>query len=68
MGRSRRKSWCPRAQVRLIAPQYARAYVKINKNDAADAEAICEAALRPTMRCVAAKSSDQQAMKMLHRA
>jgi transposase len=37
-------------EVRLIAPQYARAYVKTNKNDAADAEAICEAALRPTMR------------------
>lgn len=37
-------------EVRWIAPQYARAYVKTNKNDAADAEAICEAALRPTMR------------------
>ena len=55
-------------EVRLIAPQYARAYVKTNKNDAADAEAICEAALRPTMRFVAAKSPDQQAMQMLHRA
>jgi transposase len=55
-------------EVRLIAPQYARAYVKTNKNDAADAEAICEAALRPTMRFVATKSPDQQAMQMLHRA
>lgn len=55
-------------EVRLIAPQYARAYVKTNKNDATDAEAICEAALRPTMRFVATKSPDQQAMQMLHRA
>lgn len=55
-------------EVRLIAPQYARAYVKTNKNDTADAEAICEAASRPTMRFVAAKSPDQQAMQMLHRA
>jgi transposase len=54
--------------VRMIAPQYARAYVKTNKNDAADAEAICEAALRPTMRFVRPKSPDQQAMQMLHRA
>jgi transposase len=52
----------------MIARQYARAYVKTNKNDAADAEAICEAALRPTMRFVRPKSLDQQAMQMLHRA
>jgi transposase len=52
----------------MIAPQYARAYVKTNKNDAADAEAICAAALRPTMRFVRPKSLDQQAMQMLHRA
>ncbi|MBV9556151.1 MAG: IS110 family transposase [Pseudolabrys sp.] len=55
-------------EVRMIAPQYARAYVKTNKNDAADAEAICEAAMRPTMRFVRPKSADQQAMQMLHRA
>jgi transposase len=55
-------------EVRMIAPQYARAYVRTNKNDAADAEAICEAALRPTMRFVRPKSLDQQAMQMLHRA
>lgn len=55
-------------EVRLIAPQYARAYVKTNKNDAADAEAICEAAVRPSMRFVRPKTPDQQAMQMLHRA
>ena len=48
-------------EVRLIAPQYTRAYVKANKNDAADAEV----ALRPTMQFVAAKSPDQQTMQNL---
>lgn len=52
----------------MIAPQYARAYIKTNKNDAVDAETICEAALRPTMRFVKPKSRDQQAMQRLHRA
>lgn len=53
--------------VRLIAPKYVKAYVKTNKNDARDAEAICEAALRPSMRFVALKSPEQQALLALHR-
>jgi len=52
-------------QVKLIAPQLAKPYVKRNKNDAADAEALCEAMSRPTMRFVPAKSADQQASLML---
>lgn len=51
--------------VRLIAPQYVRPYVKRGKNDAADAEAICEAMSRPTMRFVAIKSAENQAALML---
>jgi transposase len=51
--------------VRLIAPQYVKPYVKRGKNDAADAEAICEAMSRPTMRFVAAKSAESQAALML---
>jgi transposase len=54
--------------VRLIPPQYVKPFVKTNKNDAADAEAICEAAQRPTMRFVAVKSRDQQSVLMIHRA
>jgi len=54
--------------VRLIPPQYVKPFVKTNKNDAADAEAICEAVLRPTMRFAAVKSADQQSVLMLHRA
>jgi transposase len=54
-------------EVRLIPPRYARPYVKTNKNDAADAEAICEALARPTMRFVPIKSREQQSMLMLHR-
>jgi transposase len=50
-----------------MPPQYVRPYVKRNKNDAADAEAICEAVTRPTMRFVPVKSIEQQAMLMLHR-
>ncbi|HLS87932.1 MAG TPA: IS110 family transposase [Burkholderiales bacterium] len=53
--------------VRLIAPKYVKAYVKTNKNDARDAEAICEALLRPSMRFVAVKSDEQQALLALHR-
>ncbi len=53
--------------VRLIAPKYVKAYLKTNKNDARDAEAICEALLRPTMRFVALKSAEQQALLALHR-
>ncbi len=53
--------------VRLIAPIYVKPFVKRQKNDAADAEAIVEAALRPTMRFVAVKTEDQQARAMLFR-
>ncbi len=55
-------------EVKLIAPQFVKPYVKANKTDAADAEAICEAATRPTMRFVPVKSADQQAALSLHRA
>ena len=47
--------------------QYVKAYVKRNKNDAADAEAICEAVGRPTMRFVPVKTAEQQAAVLLHR-
>jgi transposase len=53
--------------VKLMPPQYVRPYVKRNKNDAADAEAICEALTRPSMRFVPVKSLDQQAALLLHR-
>jgi transposase len=52
-------------QVVLLPPQYVKPYVKRNKNDAADAEAICEAMSRPTMRFVAVKTAEQQAALML---
>jgi transposase len=52
---------------RLISPQFVKPYVKGNKNDANDAEAICEAVSRPAMRFVPLKSVDQQAVQMLHR-
>jgi transposase len=52
---------------RLIAPAYAKAYVRRNKNDAADAEAICEAVSRPSMRFVAIKSEAQQAAAGIHK-
>src|SRR5437899_4113975 len=48
-----------------MPPQYIKAYVKRNKNDAADAEAICEAMSRPTMRFVPVKTTEQQAALML---
>src|SRR5215213_6009855 len=54
--------------VRLMPPAYVKPYVKRGKTDAADAEAICEAVTRPTMRFVAIKSADQQAVLMLHKA
>ena len=54
-------------EVRLIPPQYVKPFIKTNKNDAADAEAICEAVVRPTMRFVPAKTVEQQAATMLHR-
>ena len=53
--------------VRLIAPAYVKPFVKRQKNDAADAEAICEAAQRPTMRFVALKSVNQQAAAVVFR-
>ncbi len=55
-------------EVRLMPPAYVKPYVKRGKTDAADAQAICEAVMRPTMRFVAIKSPDQQAALMLHRA
>jgi transposase len=55
-------------QVRLMPAKHVKAYIKRNKNDAADAEAICEAVRRPTMRFVQVKSVDQQAQLMQHRA
>lgn len=54
--------------VKLIPPQYVKPYVKTNKNDAADAEAICEAVGRPNMRFVAIKTVEQQSTLMLHNA
>ena len=48
--------------VKLMAPQFVKPYVKANKNDAADAEAICEAVTRPTMRFVPIKTVEQQAV------
>ena len=54
-------------RVRLMPPRYVKPYVKRNKNDAADAEAICEAVSRPTMRFVAVKSAEQQSVLMQHR-
>jgi len=53
--------------VRLMAPQFVKPYVKTNKNDAADAEAICEAVARPNMRFVPVKDMAQQAVLALHR-
>ena len=54
-------------QVRLIPPAYVKPFVKRQKNDAADAEAICEAAQRPNMRFVAIKSEEQQASGLVFR-
>lgn len=53
--------------VKLIAPQFVKAYVKGNKNDANDAEAICEAVSRPGMRFVPIKTVEQQDLQALHR-
>jgi len=54
-------------EVRLMPAQYVKAYVKRQKNDAADAAAICEAVSRPSMRFVPVKTAEQQAAVMLHR-
>lgn len=55
-------------EVRLIPPMYVKPYVKRGKSDAIDAEAICEAVTRPTMRFVAIKTVEQQSLLSLHRA
>ena len=55
-------------EVRLIPPQYVKAYLKRGKNDVADAAAICEAVTRPSMRFVPIKSEEQQAVLVMHRA
>ena len=54
-------------EVKLIAPAYVKPFVKRQKNDAADAEAICEAVRRPTMRFVTVKTVEQQGRLMQHR-
>lgn len=54
--------------VKLMAPQFVKPYVKTNKNDASDAEAICEAVARPNMRFVPVKSVEQQTVLGVHRA
>jgi len=54
-------------RVRLMPPRYVKPYVKRQKNDAADAEAICEAVTRPTMRFVEIKTCEQQGTLVLHR-
>lgn len=54
-------------EVRLIAPQFVKPYVKGDKHDAHDAEAICEAASRPSMRFVPVKNAEQQAAQSVHR-
>jgi transposase len=54
--------------VKLMAPQFVKPYVKTNKNDAADAEAICEAVGRPNMRFVSIKNGEQQVLLSNHRA
>jgi hypothetical protein len=51
---------------RLMAPQFVKPYVKSNKNDSVDAEAICEAVQRPSMRFVPSKSEGQQDLQALH--
>ena len=55
-------------EVRLMQPSYVKGYVKRGKTDAADAEAICEAVSRPSMRFVPVKSEDTQALLLTHRA
>ncbi|MEQ1963003.1 IS110 family transposase [Xenorhabdus khoisanae] len=54
-------------EAKLISPQFVRPFVKSNKNDFVDAEAICEAASRPSMRFVQPRTETQQAMRALHR-
>jgi transposase len=64
--------WAPRFgehghQVKMMSPQFVQPYRKSDKNDRNDAEAICEAVTRPSMRFVAVKSAEQQDMLTLHR-
>jgi transposase len=54
-------------EVKLISPQFVKPYVKSNKNDQADAEAICEAVARPNMRFVPIKTGEQQSVLSIHR-
>jgi transposase len=54
-------------EVRLMPPAYVKPYVKRGKTNAADAEAICEAVTRPTMRSIAVKTVEQRAVLMLHK-
>lgn len=54
-------------EVKLVSPQFVRPFVKSNKNDFVDAEAICEAASRPSMRFVTPKTESQQTLSALHR-
>ncbi len=54
-------------EAKLIAPQFVKPFVRSNKNDRADAEAICEAVQRPNMRFVGIKSADRQAQQAIHR-
>jgi transposase len=54
--------------VKLMAPQFVKPYVKTNKNDARDAEAICEAVSRPSLRFVPVKTVEQQELLAMHRA
>src|ERR1700745_570218 len=54
-------------EVKLMPPSYVKPYLKRQKNDAADAEAICEAVMRPSMRFVETKTAEQQSCLMLHR-
>ena len=53
--------------MKLMAPQFVKPYIKTNKNDVADAEAICEAVARPNMRFVPIKATEQQSVLSLHR-
>lgn len=62
-----RKSLAAGHEVKLISPQFVKPFVKTNKNDAADAEAIAEAAVRPNMRFVSMKTAEQQDLQILHR-
>jgi transposase len=55
-------------EVKLMPPSYVKPYVKRQKNDAADAEAICEAVTRPSMRFVGVKTIEQQSVLVIHRA